>query len=91
MLRERGYQTIAMALRVDAEEIGRLSLREDEKAAVILGSEGDGLLPETIAGADRVTVIPMMRGVDSLNVAAASASAFFEIGAGFPTADRIMQ
>ena len=91
MLRERGYQTIAMALREDAEEIGRLSLREDEKAAVILGSEGDGLLPETIAGADRVTVIPMMRGVDSLNVAAASAIAFFEIGAGFPTADRIMQ
>lgn len=82
MLRERGYQTIAMALRDDAEEIGRLSLREDEKAAVILGAEGDGLLPETIAGADRVTVIPMMRGVDSLNVAAASAIAFFEIGAG---------
>lgn len=82
MLRERGYQTIAMALREDAEDIGRLNLQEDEKAAVILGAEGDGLLPETIAGADRVTVIPMMRGVDSLNVAAASAIAFFEIGAG---------
>ena len=84
MLRERGYQTIAMALREDAEEIGRLSLRDDEKAAVILGAEGDGLLPETIAGADRVTVIPMMRGVDSLNVAAASAIAFFEIGSAGP-------
>ncbi len=80
MLKKRGYRTIAMALREDAVEIRQLRLGPKEKAAVILGAEGDGLLPETIAGADSVTIIPMMRGVDSLNVAAASAVAFFEIG-----------
>jgi tRNA G18 (ribose-2'-O)-methylase SpoU len=80
MLKDRGYQTIAMALREDAVQIRNLNLGMDGKAAVILGAEGDGLLPETIEGADRVTVIPMARGVDSLNVAAASAIAFFEIG-----------
>ncbi|MDO4409041.1 MAG: RNA methyltransferase [Eubacteriales bacterium] len=80
MLKDRGYQTIAMALREDAVQIRNLNLGMDGKAAVILGAEGDGLLPETIEGADRVTVIPMTRGVDSLNVAAASAIAFFEIG-----------
>ena len=80
MLKDRGYQTIAMALREDAVQIRDLNLGRDGKAAVILGAEGDGLLPETSEGADRVTVIPMARGVDSLNVAAASAIAFFEIG-----------
>lgn len=80
MLKMRGYRTIAMALREDASEIGSISLHRGEKAAVILGAEGDGLLPETIEGADSVAVIPMMRGVDSLNVAAASAIAFYETG-----------
>lgn len=77
MLREHGYRTIAMALREDAVRIGSLRLQEGERAAVILGAEGDGLLPETIRDADSVVMIPMMRGVDSLNVAAASAVAFY--------------
>ena len=80
MLRDRGFRTIAMALREDAVQLDRLCLGEREKAAVILGAEGDGLMPETIGGADSVVVIPMMRGVDSLNVAAASAVVFYELG-----------
>lgn len=82
LLREYGYRTIAMALRTDAVEMQQLSLGAEEKAAVILGAEGDGLLPETIRDADIVVRIPMMRGVDSLNVAAASAVAFYQITAG---------
>ena len=69
-----------MALRPDAVEIGDLDLGGTDRAAVILGAEGDGLLPETIAAADTVVRIPMQRGVDSLNVAAASAVAFYLIG-----------
>ena len=60
--------------------IGDLDLGGTDRAAVILGAEGDGLLPETIAAADTVVRIPMQRGVDSLNVAAASAVAFYLIG-----------
>ncbi|MBQ2641625.1 MAG: RNA methyltransferase [Lachnospiraceae bacterium] len=77
LLHACGWRTVAMALRPDAVEIGDLDLRGTDKAAVILGAEGDGLLPETIAAADTVVRIPMQRGVDSLNVAAASAVAFY--------------
>lgn len=79
MLQENGFHTIAMALREDAVPIGDLRLQKGEKAAVILGAEGDGLLPETIRGADSVVMIPMQRGVDSLNVAAAGAIAFYAL------------
>lgn len=77
MLKSEGFHTVAMALREDAMDIHDLHLDAAEKAAILLGAEGDGLLPETVAGADSVVMIPMMRGVDSLNVAAASAVAFF--------------
>ena len=80
LLHECGWRTVAMALRPDAVEIGDLDLGGTDRAAVILGAEGDGLLPETIAAADTVVRIPMQRGVDSLNVAAASAVAFYLIG-----------
>lgn len=80
LLKERGYRTIAMALREDAVGIGDLRLGKEEKAAVILGAEGDGLLPGTISAADSVVMIPMARGVDSLNVAAASAVSFYVFG-----------
>ena len=77
MLKAEGFTSVAMALRRDAVDIRNLHLGPEEKAAILLGAEGDGLLPETVAGADRVVMIPMMRGVDSLNVAAASAVAFY--------------
>ena len=56
-------------------------LRAEEKLAIVLGTEGDGLARETIAGCDYTVRIPMARGVDSLNVAAASAVAFWELRA----------
>ena len=55
-------------------------LKEEEKLAVVLGTEGDGLAPQTIAGCDYTVMIPMSHGVDSLNVASASAVAFWELG-----------
>ena len=67
ILRELGFKTAAMALKED-------------KLAVILGTEGDGLAPETIADCDYTVMIPMSHGVDSLNVAAASAVAFWQLG-----------
>lgn len=78
-LREQGFRTVAMALREDAVGIDDLHLQQTDRVAVILGAEGDGLMPETIAAADSVVMIPMMRGVDSLNVAAASAVAFYSL------------
>ena len=68
-----------MALRRGRSRDRRPAKRE-EKAAVILGAEGDGLLPGTISAADSVVMIPMARGVDSLNVAAASAVSFYVFG-----------
>ena len=55
-------------------------LRQEEKLAVLLGTEGDGLASETIAACDYTVKIPMSHGVDSLNVAAASAVAFYQFG-----------
>ena len=79
-LRELGFQTAAMALRNDSLSIRDRRLAESEKLAIILGTEGDGLADRTIDGCDFTVRIPMTHGVDSLNVAAASAVAFWQLG-----------
>lgn len=78
-LRELGFKTAAMALRDDSVSIDDPVLREVEKLAIVLGTEGDGLADSTIADCDYTVRIPMSHGVDSLNVAAASAVAFWEL------------
>ena len=75
-----GFETAAMALREDSLSITDGRLAEIEKLAVVLGTEGDGLASETIAQCDYTVRIPMSHGVDSLNVAAASAVAFYQLG-----------
>ena len=80
-LKELGFQTAAMALDSTALSIEDPRLRAAEKLAILLGTEGDGLAPRTIAQCDFTVCIPMARGVDSLNVAAASAVAFWELRA----------
>ena len=75
-----GFKTVAMALREDSYSIDDPNLLAEEKLAVILGTEGDGLASQTIADCDYTVKIPMAHGVDSLNVAAASAVAFWELG-----------
>lgn len=75
-----GFKTVAMALREDSYSIDDPKLLAEEKASVILGTEGDGLASQTIADCDYTVKIPMAHGVDSLNVAAASAVAFWELG-----------
>lgn len=80
-LKALGFQTVAMALRNDTVDIDDPALLHAEKLAIILGTEGDGLSPRTIAQCDYTVKIPMARGVDSLNVAAASAVAFWELRA----------
>ena len=79
-LQNMGFKTAAMALRDDSVGIEDKALRSEEKLAVILGTEGDGLASQTIADCDYTVKIPMSHGVDSLNVAAASAVAFWELG-----------
>ena len=76
-----GFRTAAMALRDDSLHIADPCLEAVEKLAVVLGTEGDGLASQTIAACDYTVRIPMMHGVDSLNVAAASAVAFYQLGA----------
>ena len=78
-LREMGFKTAAMALRQDSVSIDDPALRQEEKLAIILGTEGDGLSSRTIADCDYTVRIPMSHEVDSLNVAAASAVAFWEL------------
>ena len=78
-LRELGFRSAAMALKDDSYSIDAPELRREEKLAVVLGSEGDGLTMDTIAQCDYTVKIPMYHGVDSLNVAAASAVAFWEL------------
>lgn len=80
VLHTLGFKTAAMALREDTVSIRDPKLREIEKLAVILGTEGEGLAEETISSSDFTIKIPMYHGVDSLNVAAASAVAFWELG-----------
>ena len=80
LLRELGFKSVAMALRKNTMDIDDPRLREEEKLAIYLGAEGEGLLNETIDACDYTVKIPMSHGVDSLNVAAASAVAFWELG-----------
>ena len=80
ILRELGFKTAAMALKEDSASIDDQELMKEDKLAVILGTEGDGLAPETIADCDYTVMIPMSHGVDSLNVATASAVAFWQLG-----------
>ena len=75
-----GFKTAAMALKEDSFDIDDPHLMAEEKLAVVLGTEGDGLASETIADCDYTVCIPMAHGVDSLNVAAASAVAFWQLG-----------
>ena len=79
-LHELGFRTAAMALREDSVSIDDPALLAEEKLAVVLGTEGDGLAAQTIADCDYTVRIPMSHGVDSLNVAAASAVAFWQLG-----------
>ena len=79
-LKEQGFQTVAMALRDDTVNIDNPGLHKEEKLAIVLGTEGEGLASQTIASCDYTVKIPMSHGVDSLNVAAASAVAFWELG-----------
>jgi tRNA G18 (ribose-2'-O)-methylase SpoU len=69
-----------MALKQDSVSISDPALMEAPKLAVLLGTEGEGLLEETIDACDYTVMIPMFHGVDSLNVAAASAVAFWQLG-----------
>ena len=78
-LRELGFKTASMALSDDSVSIDDSRLMAEEKLAVLMGSEGDGLTEETIAKSDYTVKIPMYHGVDSLNVAAASAVAFWQL------------
>jgi len=80
LLQKLGFKTAAMALSDDSISIDDPRLRDEEKLAIILGTEGDGLASSTIADCDYTVRIPMSHGVDSLNVAAASAVAFWELG-----------
>lgn len=79
LLRAAGFTTCALALSDDSIAVHDARLRSCEKLALVLGTEGDGLAPRTIAQCDYTVRIPMDNGVDSLNVAAASAVAFWEL------------
>lgn len=78
-LKELGFQTAALALDHRSVSIEEPALARADKLALLLGSEGDGLSPETIAGCDYTVRIPMFHQVDSLNVAAAAAVAFWQL------------
>lgn len=79
-LRRWGFKTLAMALRADSLRLNDPRLAREDRLAVVLGTEGDGLADGTIAACDYTVMIPMTHGVDSLNVAAASAVAFYQLG-----------
>ena len=81
LLKTLGFKTAAMALSDNSVSIGDPRLMAEEKLAILLGSEGDGLTDGTIAACDYTVKIPMYHGVDSLNVAAASAVAFWQLRA----------
>ncbi len=84
-LRELGFKTAAMALKEDSVGIDNRQLNAEDKLAIILGTEGDGLARDTIADCDYTVMISMAHGVDSLNVAAAGAVAFWQLGNGCST------
>lgn len=79
VLHEAGFHVCALALREDATRLGDPKLHEHSKLALVMGTEGDGLSKRVIDACDEVVYIPMMHGVDSLNVAAASAVTFWEL------------
>lgn len=79
-LRAQGFRTVAMALRDDSVPLNDARLLAEERLAIVLGTEGDGLAQATIDACDYTVRIPMSHGVDSLNVAAASAVAFYQLG-----------
>ena len=79
-LRALGFRTAALALTDQSVSIDDPALAGEERLALVLGTEGDGLRPETVAGCDYTVKIPMAHGVDSLNVAAAGAVAFWQLG-----------
>ena len=79
LLRRLGFRTAAMALREKSLDIADPRLLHEERLAIVLGTEGDGLAADTIAQCDYTVRIPMSHGVDSLNVAAASAVAFYQL------------
>lgn len=78
-LRALGFQTAAMALTDRSVPVDHPALPRTERLAILLGTEGDGLSPATVAGCDWTVKIPMSHGVDSLNVGAAAAVAFWEL------------
>lgn len=80
VLQQLGFKTAAMALRDNTVNIDEPKLLSEEKIAIVLGTEGEGLMDETINACDYTVKIPMTHGVDSLNVAAASAVAFYVLG-----------
>jgi len=80
VIKSLGYKTVAMALKENTLSIKDPRLTAEKKLAVIMGTEGDGLSDKMIADCDYTVKIPMYHGVDSLNVAAASAVAFFQLG-----------
>ena len=79
-IKSLGFKTVAMALKEQSLDIRDPRLTAEKKLAVIMGTEGDGLADQTIADCDYTVRIPMYHGVDSLNVAAASAVAFYQLG-----------
>ena len=79
-LKNLGFKTVSMALEEDSVSIDNEELMKEDRLAIILGSEGYGLSDETIKASDYTVLIPMSHGVDSLNVAAASAVAFWQLG-----------
>ena len=78
-LKRMGFKTAAMALSDNSTALDSKELKNADRLAVIMGSEGYGLMPDTVERADYVVKIPMSHNVDSLNVAAASAVAFWEL------------
>ena len=79
ILNSHGFKTVAMALTEDSTSVDNDDIRANEKVAVLLGTEGTGLPKDVIAACDYRVMIPMYHGVDSLNVAAASAISFWEL------------
>ena len=80
LLHTLGFCTAAMALRDDSVRLDDARLAAEQRLAIVMGTEGDGLADATIASCDYTVRIPMHHGVDSLNVAAASAVAFYQLG-----------
>ena len=79
LLRERGFHVAALALNDTAVELRTFAASSPQRTAIVMGTEGDGLSPATVAQADSTVLIPMSGGVDSLNVAAATAVACYAL------------